>query len=443
MLVIKPIFPFRKVWVLFLVVLVHSQSFAVGESAIIALVQPVGAENLGMGECGVSLDNTGYCAFFNPASVASFGKKQELQFFYSTFDDFSWAGMTPSDIYHADTSFGVFLGSFLPYVDFGYVHYANFFNMGINSWTDSLGADIGQLHSYEVVNANVFGLTLFDAVSIGGTIKNFDSQLEPLAGPKGPGTAQGTNYDLGVRLHKEFNFKDLLVVEPAIGMSWLTLGKDKVSYGDPTHYDALPRQFLYGLSTTLDLLGLLSYTGALEMHRDDYHVTRSWVDSNNVAHDTAYDVNDRRYHEGHRFGITPFHSRYFGYYYDLAGERVGKSNGWTTTVNLRVLLNTFVRIADLFDKNIGIQMKAFENRLFPLSIRPNLYVSKSESTTTLTVSGYPFRLTHTDLSIGVCVSGSLESIRAGIAQRKAQSSADRILQDSTSGQEPNRHQVHL
>jgi hypothetical protein len=177
--------------------------------------------------------------------------------------------------------------------------------MGTNDLTDELGNVLGTTRSWEVVNANVFGVTLLDALSIGATIKKFDSQLAPGIGPNGQGTAQGTNYDFGIRLHPRFSIRDLIMVEPAFGIAWQTLGQKSVSYVDPAKSDPLPRKLLYGISSTADLLGLFSYTCAFEIDRQDFDVSNSWVDTNNVHHDTAYQARDRIYHEGHRFCITP------------------------------------------------------------------------------------------------------------------------------------------
>ena len=93
---------------------------------VITLEFPVGAENTGMGESGVSLDNSIYCAFFNPASIASFGKKQNLQFCYSVFNEPLLPAFHLPDLIHSDTTFGIFFNSFIPHLDFGYVHFTNF-----------------------------------------------------------------------------------------------------------------------------------------------------------------------------------------------------------------------------------------------------------------------------------------------------------------------------
>lgn len=390
---------------------------------VITLEFPVGAENTGMGESGVSLDNSIYCAFFNPASIASFGKKQNLQFCYSVFNEPLLPAFHLPDLIHSDTTFGIFLNSFIPHLDFGYVHFTNFINFGVNEWTDSLGAVIGQAHSWEVVNANVFAFTFFDALSVGATIKQFNSLLAPGYGPNGQGTAKGTNYDFGIRLHPQFSFKNIITVEPALGIAWQTLGQKSVWYINPAESDPLPRKLLYGMSTTADLLGLFSYTGVFEVDRQDFDVSNSLTDTNNIQYDTSYQARDRTYHEGHKFSITPFYSWYFGYLYGPEGSRIEKTTGSTTTFNYRNLIKTVISITDLFDKNIGKNIVGFENKIIPGFLKLNFYASKSKSTIHSIVpdSQHSPRegQTREDFSWGFSLAGSLESIKKAVSAPKA------------------------
>ncbi len=411
---------------------------AVGESAVITLEFPGGAENTGMGESGVSLDNSIFCAFYNPASVACFAKKNDIQFAYGRFFEPILPAFGIPDLWHGDTTFGVFLPNIFPFVDIGYVHFRKYLNFGVNTWTDEYGRALGTARSYEVVEANTVSLLVYDMLSFGVTFKEFDSQLAPGFGPSGEGTAQGNNYDIGLRLHKKFTVFEAINIEPAFGIAWHTLGDEKVWYISPAEADPLPRKLLYGLSTTIDLFGLFGYTGVFEIDRQDFDVSFTRTDTvTGVTSDTSYEARDRIVHEGHCFSIGPFYRKYYGHLVDYTGKRLEKTSGTTKTFNYRQLLNSTVFIVNLFNKDLASRIRKFDESLFNGWFRPNIYVALSESKIEAIDSDARQGQEREDLSWGFSVVGIPQTVYSSIREhirkdsgsKEARESEDAVLQE--------------
>lgn len=74
-----------------------------GESAVITLEFPAGAENTGLGESGVSIANTVNSVFWNPANVASLYEESYVNFIYSRFSEKLLPALV-SDLFHDFTA---------------------------------------------------------------------------------------------------------------------------------------------------------------------------------------------------------------------------------------------------------------------------------------------------------------------------------------------------
>jgi hypothetical protein len=166
----------------------------VGESAVITLVFPSGARNLGMGEVGTALADDENVAFFNPAGLGI--KNHRWQ--GGAVTGF-WEPLLPAlglrDLWHVH-----FAGVYQPtLIDIGgFAIDFNGINMGVNEWTDELGRLMGRAHSYEYVLGVSWGISILcpNTHYWGITLKYINSVLAPI-GPSNEGTAQDFAIDAG------------------------------------------------------------------------------------------------------------------------------------------------------------------------------------------------------------------------------------------------------
>lgn len=155
---------------LFCLILSYVNAHAVGESAIITLEFPAGAENTGLGESGVSIANTVSSVFWNPANAASLYEETYVNFIYSRFHENLLPSLRIPDLYHDFTAFSTTLNNIFPFVDLGYAYFRNYLGLGENKIGDDW------VNSSETVISNCLGIRGFDILSFGISFKRFDSR---------------------------------------------------------------------------------------------------------------------------------------------------------------------------------------------------------------------------------------------------------------------------
>jgi len=165
----------------FIILLYSVDARAVGESAVITLEFPAGAENTSLGEIGVSYANTIYSVFWNPANVACLYEETNLNHIYTNFHEDLLPAINLPDLYHNFSGFSTTLNDVFPHVDIGYAYFKNYISFGMNREFDSNGIVIDSFFSDETVKADCFGLRAFDIISIGMAFKKFDSRLAPVS----------------------------------------------------------------------------------------------------------------------------------------------------------------------------------------------------------------------------------------------------------------------
>ena len=185
---------------------------------------------------------------------------------HSTFRENLLPGFNIPDLWHTDTAFAVFLQDLYKDIDLGVAYNSNFVNMGINSLYDSRGDSISSARSYEWVHSVSLGVRYAKIISVGASIKRFESALAPGVAPgsENNGIAEGTVFDLGLRLEKKFTVARVLDITPALGLSIANCPRDSVFYVDPNYKDPLPLERWAGGSVKLNLLNFLGFTGAVE-----------------------------------------------------------------------------------------------------------------------------------------------------------------------------------
>lgn len=293
--------------------IINSNSYSTGKTAVITLVFPSGAINTGMGECGVSLSDNIYSTFANPASLPAIGDNNMSQLVYSSFREDLLPAFNIPDLYHETQYSGIFINNIFRQFDFGYANGNNFINFGTNSWTDELGEVIGSARSYEKVSSNSFSLRGYKIASVGINYKAFTSALAPGFGPNNEGIAKGSVFDLGFRLEYEYELWKCVKVHPALGFSILNYGQSSVYYISPEESDPLPRTRLYGGSINIDFVNLIGITGVRER---EFAV----VDEDKIEH------------MGIKIDITPFYSILGGQLIDPNGERNQGMKGYALTL---------------------------------------------------------------------------------------------------------------
>jgi len=395
-------------------------AFAVGESAVITLEFPAGAENTGMGETGVSLSNTVYSVFWNPANVACLFDEYHVNHIYSKFHEALLPSFRLPDLYHDFTAFSTTLENVLPHIDLGHAYFRNYINMGNNTWADSNGVEIGSSNSNETVVSNTIALRVFDIFSIGASFKKYDSRLAPGIGGRdfpNDGIAKGNAFDLGIRLNKKFDIAGLGYINPAIGISALNLGNDSAKYVDTSSFkNPLPRKGIIGASCEINALEIIGYTYVYEI---DYNLLSM--------------PNERIKHSGHKLQITPFYSILRGTLTDTAGERYEKTSGYVLSFNYRktvIMISKFIKLFDAINKtNNNSKFLQWDNSLNyrGFEFKPNIHIAKSHST----ISGAKPRQvregqTRDDWAIGIGVIAGFPNFA-----RKTQNAIDAQKEEKT------------
>lgn len=309
---------------------------AVGQSAVITLEFPGGAENTGLGESGVSHAKNIYTLFWNPANLPAVYDETYSNIIFGHFHEDLLPSFHIPDLYHNFTPFCLLLNKIVPHIDISYGFFENYISLGMNQWPDFLGRVLDSAFSDETVRAHALAVRAFDVFSAGITFKTYDSQLSPGYGPGDDGTATGIAYDVGLRLGKRIPLFDIIELQPALGLSFLNLWGDSAKYfHDRTvPYDPIGKTIIYGGSMGVNILDLFEYTYIREISRS--MLAGSW--------------NDKTNHVGERFQITPFYCKIQGKMDDPMGNRHETTQGEVITLNYRKTLGMFIKLVHLYDR---------------------------------------------------------------------------------------------
>lgn len=349
-------------------------SYSVGKTAVLTLAFPYGAENTGLGECGVSYANSINSIFWNPANAPFVGQEINCQFVYSFFHEQLLPIFNIWDLYHLSNCFGFFLNDMMPYLDAGYVFNNNYLNFGETEVYDTLGNFIGTTNSYETVFSHTIGISLLKIIGLGINIKHFKSKMTEQF------IARGLVFDVGVRLQKEFNLFDILKILPAGGLAFHSYGQEYVKYSDTSDEDPLPRMLWYGYSIKANVLDLFAYSYIREEEK-------SVVE------------NEYTNHEGQKFQISPYFSINKGYMLDTAGSREEAVKGFTIQFNYQ---NT-IQVINNIIKNLNKINKEGKIRELRYNKRFNIHASYSRSKIHSIDSPAREGQTRNDFSLGINV----------------------------------------
>jgi hypothetical protein len=387
---------------------------------------PVGAENCGLGESGVSLAENVFSAFWNPASIPAIGDRNSLQLQYGHFYELLLPAVGIDGLWHTDTIQAIFLSNVAEHFDFGFVKHVNFLNFGRSTWTNEFGEVIDSAVSDETVTSYGIGLRYRDMVSLGLSIKDFDSRLAPGYGSDGDGTAQGQVFDFGVRLEKKFSIGEILDIHPAFGLAVHSFPQDSTDYtrhdtsDTPTNADPLPLKRWHGASIKTSLLGLL---GVLYVQEREYAVVdQEFID-----------------HQGYKISITPFYSILRGEMNDPAGSRRETYEGYVVRFNYQEVLDVLIRTTSLFNTNLSGRILDATGLLERFHLKPNFLVEHAESEI---FEKYPgsstarIGQTREETTLGISIIGELESLSfKGVFRKRKREKTPESTEESNPEQE--------
>jgi hypothetical protein len=376
--------------------------FAVGQSAVITLVYSAGAENTGLGECGVSHAKNVYTLFWNPANLPAVYDETFVNVMTGHFREDLLPVFKIPDLYHTFTPLCLLLNDIVPHIDLSYGYFNNFINFGVNDITDEQGRVTDSAQSDETVRSYSFAVQAWDLISAGISFKHYESRLAPGIGIGDDGIATGNAYDIGFRCGRRIPVFDIIEFQPSIGVSFLNLWGDSAQYihdrAAPT--DPIPKTIIYGGSLGINILEIFEYTYMRENDRS--MVAHSWDEIN--------------HHYGERFQITPFYCSIKGKLDDPAGQRFERTTGHVVTFNFRKTLNMVLKISHLYDRlhhsNTYEKIAAWDEKLWAgrLQFKPNIYYSSAYSTIHASEDEARNGQTRKDWSIGIGVVGSFSSL---------------------------------
>lgn len=288
-----------------------SAIYAVGESSVITLEFPAGGENTGMAESGASQNNSIYTMFWNPASLPAVYDNLQTRLQVGLFSEKLMPKLN-MNINHDFYTGAVFLNDLFPHIDIAYGFYEN------------------QLENMESVNAHCLGIRAFNMLSLGVSLKRYNSYNR--SGDK----VNGGAFDFGVRLEHTARIASTpLTVMPALGLSVVNIGNDVVDG------KSLPKGFFVGSTTVTRFLEFFSYTITGQIRGDFLQNTPS--NGSDYKHNGGYGLVAS---VSNQFQITPIYSYGFGYMIDYNGRRFERHDAHTLTFDARKMITLVLRIVN-------------------------------------------------------------------------------------------------
>lgn len=134
-------------------------------------------------------------------------------------------------------------------------------DFGMSEILDETGTGSNSIHSTEDVQHFVLAGRIGGIASLGVGMKWLDSRLAPgyIEGDEESGTAQALTWDVGLMVAPRWKIPGTpLRVGPSLGMSWINLGEDSVSYFSDTLKDPVDRVRRWGIAGEIAAQDLFS-----------------------------------------------------------------------------------------------------------------------------------------------------------------------------------------
>lgn len=335
--------------------------YAIGET-MAALVLPAGAENNGLAESGVSLSNSIYSMFWNPASLPAVYDNLQIRIQAGYFNEHP---LNIKSIDHNYITGAIFFNDLVPNFDIAYGFYKNSYQFRIDG--------------NEEVFSNCISLRVLKIFSLGISLKKFRMYRDIIVDL--PKHNTGFTFDLGARVEYTSRIASTpITIQPELGISLVNLGRDSILYMDCVYKSPLPRGCFLGGSLTTKLLEFCSYTLTAQARA-------SLLKSPGITVNTG--VQDYDYNGGHnlivslsnKFQITPLYSYGFGYMVDYNGRRFEFHDVHTFTLDARKLAAILYRIKNRDFEPESENIQKFQEKLsfYKGKIKPNFRFSFSTS----------------------------------------------------------------
>lgn len=231
---------------LFLLLILSTNMFAQGESAVPFLLIAPGARAGGMGEGGVALANDATAIFWNPAGLAFQYNNPEVD----PLGEISVMHVKWLPQFNFNDLFYDYLASryYLESLD-GMIGFSiTFLNLGENVWTDAQGNNLGTFDSFEYALTASYATKLQPNLGVGLNIKLIQSNLTPKIVEVGAETRDGRStsfaVDMGVMWTPAYDF---LENKLTLGANLSNFGP-KMTYINEAQADPLPTNLRMGLA---------------------------------------------------------------------------------------------------------------------------------------------------------------------------------------------------
>ena len=218
----------------------------------------------------------------------------------------------------------IFWTGVMPTEDWGTLGLSmNFINMGVNTWTDDLGRELGQARSYELVGGLSYGLPLSQTLSAGMNMKYVVSALAP--GYNGAGV--GTTFAIDAAILKRECFTRNL----SIGFMLQNMGP-AIYYMDQSEEDPIPFTLRFGAAYTAIQTPVHELTVLLDLDREvvknytdkkpDPFYVALWTDLLADKDESAkVEIQQTNVHIGLEYWYSHFMALRTGFLGDYIGER--------------------------------------------------------------------------------------------------------------------------
>lgn len=233
-------------------------AMAQGGSAVITLVMPPpGGEGFTALQSGAALPQGAASLYYNPALISDLERSTGSQLFYTRSRQTLLPVLGLEDLNHEFQGFAAVAPDPVGGTDMAVGFFRNHVNFGENIQTDRSG-EVRRFNSSETVYGLGAAIRLGLPVSVGGTVKYYESQLAH--GFDGAETGMGWAFDLGLLVNPRFfppggEFAAVSFT-PSLGLAVKNLGPDNF-YREAWQSDPIPRTYTAAWGMKLDAFDML------------------------------------------------------------------------------------------------------------------------------------------------------------------------------------------
>ena len=237
------------------------EAFAQGGSAIITLIMPPpGGEGYTALQSGAALPQGAASLYYNPALLSDLERSTGSQLFFTRSRQTLLPVLKLKDLTHEFLGFAAVAPDPVGGTDMAIGLFRNHVDFGKNTLTDASGEDVRVFNSSETVYGLGTAIRLGIPVSVGGTVKYYESHLADGLDGAEPGI--GWAFDLGILVNPRFlpsgGHFAAASCTPSLGLAVKNLGPD-VFYKDAWQSDPIPRTYTAAFGVKVDVLDMVEF----------------------------------------------------------------------------------------------------------------------------------------------------------------------------------------